>query len=544
MSLYFARGVLKTLWAAALLLQLSSAVHAQTVPTFTIIDPEIALDPGKPGGHGAFLLNGENLAAGNIGKPIEDLAGLDTGLAGGIKFNVRDLSHTENSRRWLLTAEINGLPNNVVQKRYLTFRFDGKTMTLPFTLTNRNPATFVWSVKGPSEISLPPGEPIEISVAVQGVGATNIGLLQSSLLEQSQKRPVEGGWMLCKSRSDNPSTCPKELNLAPHSTQQLLLYPARGSTLVGKYMGNVTIGASEKPEGETLALTVYGTTLARQIAGVVAILAGVSLAWILTVYLQNRLNRNQMLLPVTMLKDRFESLQEILQNRPQGIRDFPCTGTFNELRKSISALSETALQAEGLLPSSIPNPFRPRAPDADAYKLRITEQNARFELLQLVIKSGFGAIGKLVPAAPTAAHRTAVDAALTSTDAISSRAPPPAAHDVVTSLQTILAKLAADLGAGGADQFVAESFKARTSDQLLTEIRTLSGIAWLMSALLTTALGAYVLILSNLGFGTCADFLVCLFWGFGLPAAGTQLAQSTSATASTALGFSMARPSP
>jgi len=538
----FARFASPLLLSTIMLLQITPSVRAETVPTFTIVDPDIGLDPGQSSGRRAILLSGENLEAANIGKPLEDIAGLETGFAGSVKFSARDLDHTNTSRRWLLTVDIDGLPNNVVQKRYLAFRFDGKTTTLPFTLNNKNPATFVWSVKGPSEINLPPGEPIEIGVAVQSVAATKIGVLQSSLLEQSQKYPVEGGWMLCEKRSSDPSTCSnKEINLAAHSTQQLLLYPAKGSTLIGKYIGNVTIGASEKPEGETLAMTVYGSTPPLKFAGVATIFIGVVLAWILTVYLQNRLNRNQMLLPVTMLRERFQALQAILTNRPPRAQPFACTATTAELARSLSALSEATLDADCLLPPGIPNPFKPVTPNAEAFMQRISEQKARFELLQLIIRNGLQEIWKQIPVVPSANQRNAITTAVGAVDSISSQTPPPAVSDVVTRLQAILQTLNTELAGGGAANVAAMSTKPPTSGQISTEIRTLSGIAWLVFAVLTTALGTYVLVLSNLGFGTYMDFLVCLFWGFGLPVGGSQLAQSTTATASTALGFSMPR---
>jgi hypothetical protein len=539
---HFARFASPLFLATVILLQSVPAARAETTPTFIIVDPEMTLDPGQPSGRRAVVLGADNIEAANIGKPLEDVAGLDTGLAGGIKFSVRDLDHTNTSRRWLLTAEIDGLPNNVVQKRYLTFRFDGKTTTLPFTVSNKNPSTFVWSVKGPSEISLPPGEPIEISVAIQSVGATKIGLLQSSLLEQSQKRAVQGGWTLCEKRSSDPSTCNgKDINLAPHSTQQLLLYPAKDSSLIGKYVGNVIIGASEKPEGETLALTVYGSTVPLKIAGVVTIFIGVVLAWLLTVYLQNRLNRNQMLLPVTMLRERFQALQAILANRPSPAQPFICRATTQELANSVLALSEATLDGEGLLPPGIPNPFKPVTPNAEAFLHRVAVQTARFELLQLVVWNGLQEIWKQIPVAPNPNQRAAILTAVGAADAISEQTPAPAVADVVTRLQAILTKLNTDLAGGGAVDVAAKSAKPATIGQISTEIRTLSGMAWLVFAVLTTALGTYVLVLSNLGFGTCMDFLVCLFWGFGLPVGGTQLAQSTTATASTALGFSVPR---
>ena len=145
-------------------------------------------------------------------------------------------------------------------------------------------------------------------------------------------------------------------------------------------------------------------------------------------------------------------------------------------------------------------------------------------------------IWKEIPATPSTTQQTAIRTALKAADELSARKPAPATNDVNTALTSTLATLRTALGSGGATS----SSKPRTSGQISAEIRTLSGLAWVVFALFTTALGTYVLVLSNLGFGTCMDFLVCLFWGFGLPVGGAQLAQATTATASTALGFATA----
>jgi hypothetical protein len=538
MSLQFARGAAKLLFATVSLLQLTPAVGADAEPAFSLVEAEITLDPGAATGRGALLLKGENLDDKTIGKQIEDAAGLDTGLVPtGFKFDVHDLDHTDKSRRWLLTTEVKDLPNNVTQKRYLTFRFDGKTETLPFTLTNKNPATFAWSVKAPAEISLPPGEPIQIDVTVQAVGATKIAV-QETLLEQSQKRPAEGGWKLCNQRVTDLSTCKLE-DLPPRARQQLFLYPATAGKLVGKYMGNVTVSAAEKADGDTLAMTVYGTTSERRIAGVVAIFIGVCLAWLVTVYLQNLLNRNQLLLPVAILRDRFRSLEHELGNKPEPAQTFLTPRTLGVIQASIAALSEARLEANGLLPTRIPNPFKSVTPNADAFKQFISDQSALLELLQQVIRDGFQEIWKQIPAVASLVQQTAINTAVNAVEDIATETPPPSAHDVQTRLQTIRTQLATSLGGGGAAALAA---RPRDADHISTEIRSLSRIAWLVLALVTTALGTYVLVLGNLGFGTCTDYLICLFWGFGLPVGGTQLAQATTATASTALGFSVPRP--
>jgi hypothetical protein len=547
MSFNHARHISQLVLALACLLQLTPVARAESTPSFTILDPEIALAPGAPDGKGSMLLSAQKLDSTNITRPVDDPIALDTGLVpGGIQFTTKDLDHTDTTRQWLLMTDIKGLPNNVTQKRYLNFKFDGKTVTIPFTLTNKNPATFAWSVKAPAEVSLPPGEPLEISVALQGVGATKVGLLQTSLQEQSRKRPVEGSWILCKDRVSDPAACAgQELNLPPHTSQRLWLYPAKGSTLIGKYMGNVVVTAAEKPEGETLTVTVYGTNACRQLLGVLAIMLGVFCAWLVTVYLQNRLNRDQLLLPAIMLRERFQELRDLLNNRPQSAKDFDCAQTFQAFDKSERALSEKELDANNLLPTTMPNPFKGAGPNADGYKQLIALQGSRFESLQLIVKSGFKAIWSRIPAAPTDDQRKAITTAFTAVDNISSEDPLPSAHDLDPRLKTILTALDTALGNSQIKSLAAAppAPQPRSSEQVTAEIRALSGLAWLVFALFATALGTYVLIFSNLGFGAPMDYLICLFWGIGLPISGTTLAQSTTGSAATALGFSIPKPS-
>jgi hypothetical protein len=548
MAFNHARHISQLVLAFVCLLQLIPAAGAESTPSFTIAEPEITLAPGATEGTGSLLLSAEKLDSTNIAKPLEEPKALKTGLVpGDIKFEAHEVDHTDNTRRWILTTDIKGLPDNVTQKRYLTFKFDGRTVLLPFTLSNKNPATFAWSVKAPAEVSLPPGEPLEISIALQGVGATKIGLLQSSLLEQSRKRPVKGGWILCKERVSDPTPCAaagQELSLPPHTSQRLWLYPAQGSTLIGKYMGNVIVKAAEKPDGETLPVTIYGTNACRQFLGVLAIMLGVFCAWLVTVYLQNRLNRDQLLLPAIMLKEQFEELRDLLNNRPRSATAFDCAQTLRAIDKSERALSENELDANNLLPSSMPNPFKGAGPNADGYKQLIALQGARFESLQLIVKSGFKAIWSHIPAAPTDVQQTAIATAFAAVDNISSEDPLPSAHDLDPRLKAILTTLDTALGGSQIKSLSATSSQqSRSSEQVTAEIRAFSGLAWSVFGLFATALGAYVLILSNLGFGTFSDYLICLFWGIGLPISGTTLAQSTTGSAATALGFSIPKAS-
>jgi hypothetical protein len=74
-------------------------------------------------------------------------------------------------------------------------------------------------------------------------------------------------------------------------------------------------------------------------------------------------------------------------------------------------------------------------------------------------------------------------------------------------------------------------------------MRDLNVVTWLVFGGLATVAGVYVLIISNLGFGLLADFVVCLFWGFGLPVGSQQLMQLTPGSVVTALGVTVPKAS-
>ena len=87
------------------------------------------------------------------------------------------------------------------------------------------------------------------------------------------------------------------------------------------------------------------------------------------------------------------------------------------------------------------------------------------------------------------------------------------------------------------------TIQSRSFERLEVEIRNLSVFAWFIFGGLAAAVGIYVLIISNLGFGQRGDFLVCLFWGFGLPVGGQQLLQLTTGSVVTALGVTVPKAS-
>jgi hypothetical protein len=259
--------------------------------------------------------------------------------------------------------------------------------------------------------------------------------------------------------------------------------------------------------------------------------------------IQSRLNRAQALLPAKLLAERVHGLQEILNNAPERISSSLYSRSAKRLDGLKRDLSESQLDANNYLPRSLPLPIRGMEPNVTAYKQLLADADARLVHLDLIINKGFGAVWKRIPPAANQAADAAIDKAMDKLDQKSdegSMSTTPQTvdfiRDTISALDTDLAKA---LPAAPPSAPLPVDIQPRSFEQLVVEIRHLSSVVWLVFGGLATALGAYILVVSNLGFGVPSDYFVCLFWGFGLPVGGQQLLQSTVGSVGTALGVSV-----
>jgi hypothetical protein len=540
-------GRLHILLACGGSLLLTAAGGAQTAPTFSLADSDITIDSGSGEGRGSLLLKADGLDAARLGQPLGPIKDLQSPLPPPLNVEItpHELPRTDNSRRWVLIVDIKGLPRNATQKRYLSVSFAGQDVTLPYTLTNKSTATFAWSIKGPpGELSLSAGDSIGIGIAVQAVPATHVRVMPVSLVEQSRKTLIDGGIVLCAQLT---GACGGDgVNLDANSSNRLWLRTNAAIPIIGKYVGTVIVGADQKPDGETLNLTVYGTTLCRQLLGVLVILIGVVCAWVTTTWIQSRLNRAQALLPARLMAERVDALQQRMGTAPAGTDPGDTERTRIALSNLHDHLAATWLDTQGYLPQSLPLPFKGMDPKIDDYKHFLAQAGARIALLTLIVEDGFVAVWRKIPTAPNDASVQAIRDTSRALDLKGADDPPPASKDAITFIQDTLNKLDAALAA--AHPGVAPPLGARhatipspTFEQLAIEVRNLSAIAWLVFGGLATVVGVYVLIISNLGFGVPSDYFVCLFWGFGLPVGSQQLVQSTIGSVGTAVGVSVSK---
>jgi len=532
---------LPALAAALAMSVLVSAASAE--PKFELVGSEIALLPGATQGTGTLILQASGLEGPEVSAPLVGVVDLKTPDPPDVAVTFDEpleLDRTAAGRRWLLMGTVAGLTAIGSQKRYVSFTLGPATRTLPYTLNNLGGAAFQWTVSGPSgEVSLRPGQGLEIGVSVEGLPATNVGLVQASLIEQSSKTTLRDGWVLCDPAG--PCEPGKAITFQANSANRLWLRPAGGESLVGKYVGTVIIGASQDPPGKTLSLTVYGTSPWHQIAGVLVILAGVGLAWMTSVLIQARLNRAQMLLPATAMRERVTDLRTRLEALADGIRA-NAGNTDAALRALEALLTPAGLEKQGLLPPKVPTPSTSAGDMAERYKAAMKRVGDHVGALDVLIEGGFEPLarmtarsGKPLPDADADAAVAALDGQARSRVLETDPVPTP---DLTNAIRAALDAYKQTIPPAMTRESVPTPQIAPPSfAEVRLEIATLSVVFWIVFGLLSTVLGAYVLILGNPGFGLAGDFVVCLFWGFGLPVAGQQLAQSNIGSVKSALGI-------
>lgn len=524
-----------------------NAWSADAPPTFTLVGPGLKLENGASRGKAQMLLkvDGLNTAGMSESKPpdIIDQQIPESPLVV-VKFSAKEMQRGTSSRTWLLVAEVDGLPSNTMQKRFLQVKFQTYDPTLDYALTNKYDTVFSWTLKQPpSEISIRTGEAIEIGITVGPVPATNVRVLQANLIEKSRKFALApAGLILCKNPQEKIES---EITLLPNSANRLWLRTKEDSYPVGIFSGSVKIAASEKPDGDTFNLTLYSTRGWAQILGVLAIFVGVIISIVVLGLGRYRLNRNQLLLPAVFIRQKLSSLQIILEQAPDPISKGDTPKTSAKLVYLLEQLSEPELVNKGYIPPVVSALTSGTAQKLEEYRTLLKKMDDWAWVLRLIISDGMAAAwGRLSNDSPKPAQDAVIQTIKTFDDL--------ATGDIVPSSDTVSGTIKTELdklkvifdnpnnkARLGGRSLEGMTPAARSYEQLNLETQYISYALLIFMALLTTLLGSYIFVFSNLGFGLWTDYLVCLFWGFGLPTGGTKLAEMTTSSLANTLGISI-----
>ena len=183
---------------------------------------------------------------------------------------------------------------------------------------------------------------------------------------------------------DGRTACASErIDLLPNSSNPLWLW---GANRPGQFDGSATIAVAEKPEGDTVSMTVYASTTRAKVWGIIVIFFAVLLTWFCTSFVRNRANRDRMLLPVSSLLMKLRDFRT-----PCLVRRRTCLLAQSIADQALvvsNDLSITNLALNGL-PSKVPLwGATPDSTSMDAYRKYVQARGDWVQALRILVHEG------------------------------------------------------------------------------------------------------------------------------------------------------------
>jgi hypothetical protein len=443
-----------------------------------------------------------------------------------------------DSRVWRLGLRVAGTLPAAGQQRWLVVTLDKKDHWLAYRLSAPERPRFSWTIEAMPNVAIEPDQAIPVAIAASGVAATQVRATLSTLVEKSSRKALApAGFKLCPQAE--VSSCTGPLTVPVNEPTRAWLHGATGP---GQFEGSVTLASAELPQGQKLTMNVWVSSLWHQGFGVLAILAGVLLNLVVSVGLRNRANRNQLLKPVALLHEGLDRVEAALGQiyLPPGIDKSRVSARLADQRR---ALNPTVLESNGL-PSEIASPWPAGSTTLEMYRQHVQAVSDWLGAIEIVVVDGFAGVQQRWSRANAAGKTLELMQALDEIQSLMSGTEAPKADAMRTAVGAALAKFDRTLFVHEADregvqQPAQAQSEVRTPEQLRVETGILSVAGWSILALVTTLVGAYVLVWSpgSAGFGTPLDYLLCFAWGIGLATAGQQLSQATTSTVASSFGI-------
>jgi hypothetical protein len=516
---------------------------AAEASAFSIDTAALSIKPDDPGKSAVFSLT----LTGDMAKFDHELAVKDGGPQSpdvNVEFKPSPPNIRGNSRTWIVEAKIIKMPADDSLSRYLIATYGPLQEHLRYTLSNRSSEKFSWNVT-PTQPARRwnVSDPLSFNVVVGPIPASNVQLLPSTFMEAETLEPLPGGFQLCRSADE---ACTGEpLSLAANQAHALVIKPLNiGSPTPGEYDGTFSLVANEKPEGNSFPAKLHISDLTRRWIGVGLIVLGILAAFFVNYIVQQRNERNVRLMPAAVLAEQVAGLRR-QHSRVAELASLPFPTTAKHLDDLETDLSIGRLKARGFVGGSIPLLRPATAPSgAETYQQFLTRIDSLVALLAIAINSGLAqAAAALRPGMSNAARKIVTDAMADMDGMLATSLPTKdaLATTLQTRLKTMQTALAAEQGTQGdavSDQAPVVGY---SSEKIAFDIAAVNLTGWAIFMVLSTLVGSYVLIMSDPDFGQFKDFLMCLLWGFGIPAAGAQLSSLSSPGIAQSFGITLTR---
>jgi len=449
----------------------------------------------------------------------------------------------ESGAFWQVSAQVEGLPlNSSFDAPVLVHIGDTIGEVLTYKITNVLPAVDADVSPGSDTRLVEKSRDTDVTVNVKGRPLRGLSVCQSGLADANTGEHLGeqylGLYLEPSGTAANPDADNPYLTLSAPSTKvHLFISPAFQDN--GVFAGTAGLCSASKAAVATLKLTVNSSSCAARIAGAFLILAGIGLYVLVTVVLKQRSRQLTALLPASRLVEAINGLRNSTQQvaHRAGVKLPVLLGDATEkhsLKWLVAQVSVTKLKNAGYLPPLLTNPFQ--APDAGADYQQYLQGISAQELNDaIIVRDGLERVMSLWPQLDEESARSA----LTELDklALAADVPTDPMRPKVDALVNGILPRRLDLTqmlAAAHDNFRTGGGTPPSVHEITVQLDYVSGIGWIIWALLTFLFGCGVLILSNHGFGTWQDLFKCFLWGLGIQAAGQGLqALAPSSTAST-----------
>src|SRR5262249_14418823 len=147
----------------------------------------------------------------------------------------------------------------------------------------------------------------------------------------------------------------EEFTVDARSNRTLYLRLAGNSSPTGKYTGTVGFAIRERPELQTVSITLQASSWCRKVAGALVLALGLVLAWWVHVGVRGHAARLEARKPVAALRETIDGLRRILATVAPAL---PKPATLaRELDALDATLTSESLERDNRLPPAVPRPW-------------------------------------------------------------------------------------------------------------------------------------------------------------------------------------------
>ncbi len=539
-----------SLLAAASVLAAGGSVEA-IAPILSFVDATLRLPAGIGERVGRLIVKAEGITdpvTATVAARVADLGSTDPGPAT-VQFDMPvEVERGATSRAWLVTARVKDLPANSSSRRFARLSYGTTEQVVAYVVTDLPPdgLNVVGSDRAESVARLvgPPHSSTAASITITtGEGsATGVRLAQASLrdalaVSDIGLRDLE----LCESAA---GPCRTTYSVDARSNRTLYIRLKSDwkpwTWRHGKYTGALSFGVNERPELQTINVTLQATSWLMWFLGLVLLTAGTSLGLWTNVWARARLLRLEALKPVRALQATITGLYGALVAAPP-IPDAQPTQLRTKLKEVNYALTDEAMDRDGLLPPKQPPPISVTADTAARLREYLDRVGRRAAGLTIVVREGMGRLWADWERDKNDPARVArITTALQRLDREGAEVADAGA--ATTLVQNVLAGYLTAVGRQ-ADP-AAIQVKGPNFEEVTWEIARIERRLWFVALILIVLGGFAVLVYPNAGFGTFLDLVFCLFWGLGLPIGADRLQQLGPGSIASTIGVPIPKASP